>query len=323
MTKATVKSASKAMGPPAGAAFRRKSPILPATNIASRSLVAVVAIMTFLSCLTLGAVVMVAETAANWQSQISREATIQIRPDENIDIEVALESAASVAEGFVGVISTEIVDRQSTASLLEPWLGTGFDMDVLPVPRLVVITIDEGNPPDFEAMRSLLESQVDNVTLDDHRSWADHLVAMSRTTTTVGIGVLVLMLAATVLTVVFATRGAMSSSRPIIDVLHFVGAEARFIAAEFRTHFLRIALMGSAAGGFAAVAVFLVSGWWTASHRASPGADQTAAFLGSMSLGLFGYALIAIIVIVISLLTAITTHLTVVTHLAELDEAAG
>ena len=49
---------------------------------------------------------------------------------------------------------------------------------------------------------------------------------MARTTVTIGMAVLVLMLSATVLSVVFATRGAMAGNGHIIEVLHFVGAEA-------------------------------------------------------------------------------------------------
>jgi cell division protein FtsX len=37
----------------------------------------------------------------------------------------------------------------STARLLEPWLGEGFDMDELPVPRLVIVTIDEDRAAGF------------------------------------------------------------------------------------------------------------------------------------------------------------------------------
>ncbi len=304
-------------GPSAGTS------ILPARSVSSHALVAVIAIMTFLSCLTLGAAMMVSDTASSWQSRISREATIQIRPSDTFDMEAALEAARAIVSEFDGVLSAEIVDRESTARLLEPWLGSGFDIDELPVPRLVVITIDETSPPDFAAMREVLTAQVDNVSLDDHRNWVDHLVAMSRATTTIGLAILVLMLGATILTVVFATRGAMSSSRHIIEVLHFVGAEAGFIAREYRTHFLRIALKGAVSGGFAAVMVFAVSGWWTARNQATPGADQTAAFFGTFSLGLTGYAIIAMIVIVIALLTALTTHLTVISHLADLDEGSS
>ncbi|RUT91166.1 ABC transporter permease, partial [Mesorhizobium sp. M7A.T.Ca.TU.009.02.1.1] len=61
-------------------AQRRMAPIVPAQNIAGRALVLVIAIMTFLSCLTFGAVTLVRDTASVWENQISREATIQIKP---------------------------------------------------------------------------------------------------------------------------------------------------------------------------------------------------------------------------------------------------
>jgi cell division transport system permease protein len=236
---------------------RKPASIVPQESVAGRALIFVIAIMTFLSCLTLGAVTLVRDTASVWQGQIAREATIQIKPAEGFDIEAALTRAAEIAKGFSGVSDVRIVDREATARLLEPWLGSGIDIDELPVPRLVIITIDEANPPDFAAMRSLLQPEVPTATLDDHRTWVDRLVAMASTTVTIGIAVLVLMLSATVLSVVFATRGAMAGNGHIIEVLHFVGAEASFIAQEFRRHFLATGMKGAAAGGIAAVIVFV------------------------------------------------------------------
>lgn len=300
---------------------RRKTSILPSRNVSANALIAVIAIMTFLSCLTLGAVNLVSATATAWQSQISREATVQIRPAEDLDMDAALKEARNIVLGFDGVRDARIVGTEATARLLEPWLGSGLNMDELPVPRLIVITIDEKNPPDFHAMRDVLTAQVRNASLDDHRSWVDRLVAMSRATVSIGIVILCLMLGATVLTVIFATRGAMASSRHVIDVLHFVGAEAGFIATEYRTHFLRIALKGAAAGGFAAVGVFYASGWWTTHNMATPGGDQAAALFGNFALGVSGYAMMAMIVIVVTLLTALTTHFTVIARLARIDES--
>ena len=71
--------------------------------MSGQSLVLVIAIMTFLSCLTLGAVTMIRDTAAVWQTQIAREATIQIKPAEGLDMGVALVKAADIAAGFAGV----------------------------------------------------------------------------------------------------------------------------------------------------------------------------------------------------------------------------
>ncbi|MBP0645411.1 hypothetical protein J8J17_26825, partial [Mycobacterium tuberculosis] len=78
-------------------------------------------------CLTIGAVSLVQSTAATWQSQISTEATIKIRPVEGQDMEALLVQAGKLAQGFSGVKSTRVIDRAATARLLEPWLGTGLN----------------------------------------------------------------------------------------------------------------------------------------------------------------------------------------------------
>jgi cell division transport system permease protein len=298
---------------------RRTAPIVPQQNVAGRALVLVIAIMTFLSCLTLGAVTLVRDTASVWESQISREATIQIKPADGLDMEAALEKAAAITAAFPGVAGVRIVDREATARLLEPWLGSGLDIDELPVPRLVVVTIDETNPPDFAGLHDAIATDVPGATLDDHRTWVDRLVTMARTTVTIGIAVLALMLAATVLSVVFATRGAMAGNGHIIEVLHFVGAEAGFIATQFRRHFLYTGMKGAAAGGLAAVIVFIAFAIWSSRNLATPEADQATALFGNFAIGASGYAGVALIVLLIGALTAATSHLTVVAYLSDID----
>lgn len=300
-------------------AQRRTAPIVPARNVAGNALILVIAIMTFLSCLTLGAVSLVRDTASVWQNQIAREATIQIKPSDGLDMEAALADAAAIAGKFPGVKAARIIDREATARLLEPWLGSGLNIDELPVPRLVVITIDQNSPPDFTGLRTALTGKVPGLSLDDHRTWVDRLVTMARTTVTLGIAVLVLMLSATVLTVVFATRGAMAGNGHIIEVLHFVGAEAKFIASEFRRHFLLTGMKGAAAGGAAAVLVFVAFSFWSSRNLATPQADQATALFGNFAIGATGYAGVALIVLVIGALTAATSHFTVIAYLNDLE----
>lgn len=298
---------------------RPTGPILPPGNIQGSALMVVIAIMAFLACLTFGAVTMIRSTAASWQSQISREITIQIKPEEGLDMERTLTKAKNIALSFVGTKSGQIMDDQATARLLEPWLGSGLDLADLPVPRLVIITIDESHPPDFSAMRDLLKAEVPQAFLDDHRTWVDRLVSMARTTVMIGFAILALVFTAMVLTVVFATRGALSGNRAIIEVLHFVGAESTFVAREFQRHFLKISLKGATTGGVAAAALFLALGVWQDRSLATPQGDQAAALFGSFSLGLPGYLGIFATVIVIALLTTVTARLTVIRTIYEID----
>ena len=68
--------------------------------------------------------------------------------------------------------------------------------------------------------------------------------SMTGATVFAGIGILALVIIATIISVSFATRGAMAANRPIVEVLHFVGAGDRYIANRFLRHFLRLGLRG-------------------------------------------------------------------------------
>ncbi len=297
----------------------RPTPIVPPANVAGQALVTVIAIMTFLASLTLGGVMLVSDAASSWQSQIAREITIQIMPADGLDMAATLARARAAILAQPGVTGASVMDDAATGRLLEPWLGEGLDLDELPVPRLVIVSIDEGAPPDFAALRTRLQAEVPQARLDDHRAFVDRLVAMAQAVVLAGLAILGLVLAATVLTVVFATRGAMSGNRQIIEVLHFVGAQAGFIAAQFQRHFLKLGLVGALSGGAAALVVFAVVGTWTRANEATPEADQIRALFGSFAIGWSGYAAIVALVATVGALTALTSRMTVVRQLAAID----
>ncbi|MGJ8572494.1 MAG: cell division protein FtsX [Hoeflea sp.] len=299
--------------------LRPMAPIVPPVNVSGHALMVVIAIMSFLCALTLGTVTMVQEKAEAWQGDVSREITIQIKPDDGLDMEAALIEVKKAALSFSGTLSADIVDRAATARLLEPWLGEGFDMDELPVPRLVIVTIDETAPPDFSAIRQKLADTVPAATLDDHRAWANRLISMARITVLIGVGILALMFATTMLTVVFATRGVMAGNRHIVEVLHFVGAETSFIGSEFQKRFLLIGLKGSAFGGGIAALGFLLLGAWQSNSMATALNDQVTALFGRFTLSSAGYFGIVGLVILISAMTAVTTRLTVTRTIREID----
>ena len=124
-----------------------------------------------------------------------------------------------------------------------------------------------------------------------------------------------LVVIAMAMAVVFATRGAMSGNREIVDVLHFVGANDSYIARQFQRHFLRLGLKGGLLGGGAAIAAFLffaaLANWWIA----TPGGEQAEALFGSFGLGLRGYGVILGIALLVSLLTGGMSRLIVFRHL--------
>jgi len=295
----------------------RATPLVPVDSAASRALVAVIAILTFLAALCAGAAELVATNSAQWRVAVGSEATIQIRPQPQGDTEALVAQATAMARETPGVVAAEPFSLGQSERLLEPWLGSGLDLAELPVPRLIELQLDPESPPDLDRLRTRLRDAVPGASLDDHAQWLARLSNMAQTIVAVGVALVLLVLIATGLAVAFATRGAMAGNRGIVEVLHYVGAHDAYIAREFRRRFLRLGLEGGLIGGVAAIAVFVALGWVSASWRASPAGDQLEALFGAFEIGARGYVVMALTALVAALVTATMSDLSVRRFLAK------
>src|SRR6476619_3567495 len=140
--------------PQVPARARNLSPIVPRASIAGRALVAVVAIMTFLASITTGTVLLVSASAAEWQSEVASEITIQVRPMAGRDIDRDVAAVAEAMRTQRGIVEVRPFTREESAKLLEPWLGTGLSLDDLPVPRVIIARVEPGAVPDLAALSS-------------------------------------------------------------------------------------------------------------------------------------------------------------------------
>ncbi|UJQ93779.1 cell division protein FtsX [Mariluticola halotolerans] len=297
---------------------RKVAPIVPSQSVAGRTLMFLVAIMTFLSCVTFGGVALVQKSAIAWSADVGREVTIQIRPVEGELMDANLRLAESIAEETPGVANAHALSIEESEALLKPWLGEGLDLTELRIPRLVVVELSDPNGADMERLSRELTA-IKGASLDTHAAWRQQLNTMAGTIVVSGIMVLLLILAATVLAVIFATRGTMASNRDIVDVLHFIGASNRFVAGEFQGRFLMIGLRGGVIGGVSALGFFTFAGIITAILLPGTSGAQINVLFGSFSLGFGGIAGIVLIVPVIAGLTAMTSGVTVRRFLAQIS----
>lgn len=298
-------------------AKRGANPIVPPQSVARRSFLALVAIMSFLACLTVAAVMFVGERADNWQRQIADEVTIQIRPSDTGPIDEAVARAVDIAAQTPGVHSATALSADDAARLLEPWLGKDFDRSELPVPRLIAVSV--AVEADLAALAQRLREEVPGASLDDHGLWLERLTSMARVTTLGGIFILALVMAATALCVVFATRSAMAGNRDVIEVLHFVGAEDSYVAGEFQRHFLILGLKGAGIGGLAAMILFALIGIFGRIQGPTPEEAQLRSLIGGVTIGLPGYVGTLLTIVLIAVIIAATARLTVRRTLRELD----
>ena len=304
--------AASAPEPVLPANLRRNAPLVPTDSAASRALAAVIAILTFLAALCAGAAEIAVSSAGQWQGSVAQEVTVQVRPSAGRDIEADVRQAESLARAAPGIAGARIFTKAESERLLEPWLGSGLDLSDLPVPRLIALTLANDRAADLSALRTALTTALPGVaSLDDHALWLQRLSTMANTFAGIGIGIVLLVLFATGLAVVFATRGAMAGNREVVEVLHFVGADDDYIAKAFQSRFFRLGLRGGVLGAGAALLTCALAGLLARMWRSGPAGEEIEALFGTFQIGWQGYAIIVLIGVIASLVTAAVSRFTV------------
>ncbi len=287
------------------------TPIVQAGTVTGRSLTLVIVIMSFLACLTAGAVYLIHQSANAWLRDIATEVTVQVEARDKNGIDRTLADVGQLLKMTPGVRAVKPLSDSENAQLLEPWLGGGIDvLKELPVPRLIAIEVDRVNPPNFDALRAKLAKDFTGVTLDDHRHWQRQIRTVTRSFALGGLAILLLVGAATTAIIVSATRSALSANREIVEVLHFVGATDKFIAREFAGHFLSLGIRAGIVGAGAAMLMFFLLPF---GMEAIGGGAVTMAelrrLIGAGTLDVAGYLILLSVVVVIAALCMLTSRI--------------
>ena len=232
----------------------------------------IIGLMTYLACLMLAGSMMLSALLAEWTGGLSGTVTVQIMPEpgEPTDIlEARVEKLVRLLDKTEGVAGARAIPLDEIAELLEPWLGVDAPLDGLPVPRLIDVTLDDGESLSMEALRNMLSNADEGAILDDHGLWKEQLAGLVGALEMVAGFIVVLVGFATVGIIVFATRSGMAAHGDIIEVLHLIGAQDDYIARQFQNH----ALSQGLRGGLIGTALGAVTLW--ALDRAADNLDST------------------------------------------------
>jgi cell division transport system permease protein len=236
--------------------LKRPGLIIPPQAAPLRNLTVTMAVMCYLACLAIGALILIDRAVDGWTRGLSREVTVQLKQLQTVDMEGELQKAVALLSKTRGVVSAQILDRKAGLKLLEPWLGN-TNLEELPVPRLIRVTIDENHPPDFAALDAALQAEIKGANLDTHRRWEAELTRMAHTLSLLSYVILALISASAIAMVIFAARAVLDANRDVVDVLHLVGATDTYIARQIDRRFLVTGLLAGCLGVTLGVVTFL------------------------------------------------------------------
>lgn len=287
--------------------------IIPSNVASLTSLTVTMAVMSYLACLAIGALILVDRAVTNWTSGLSREMTVQVRIVRDADIGQEVERARAILVSFPGIQEVEVLDESAGARLLEPWLGTR-SLEGLPVPRLIRVVTDTAHPPDVQALENAL-SPVKGARLDTHQKWEAELTRMARALSVLSYAILALISVSAIAIVVFATRAVLQANRHIVDLLHLVGARDSYIARQIDGRFLRTGLLSGFIGVGLGLMTFLLLGLFGGSSEGGFAAASRGLLFSAPSIAVWSYGFLFAVPLAATLICLITARITLMRRL--------
>ena len=184
--------------------------------------------------------------ADRWSAELARSSTVTIlAPEEQMDAQA--EAALIAVRTTPGIQSARLLSEEEQSTLLAPWLGSDLTLDVLPVPRVIVMEETVAGP-DADSLRLRLEGEAPDAVYDDHTRWRRPMVAAAQRLRLFGLGALGLIALATAGMITLAAQASLAANEQIIGTLRLIGAQDNYIAGAFVRRFTLRALGGGVAG---------------------------------------------------------------------------
>lgn len=260
----------------------------------------IIAIMLFLTVLGAALGLATRNAANSLEGQLVGRATVQIVAGDPARREAEAARALAAARSMPEVHRAVPVDRKELAELLRPWLGADGGDPELPVPAMIDLELVNDAPATVQRVRQAVQRAAPAARVDAHEAWMAPVADFLDLIVSIAAVLVFLMATATAAVVVLAARAGLDAHRPTIEVMHMLGSTDVQIARLFQRRIARDALIGSAIGGIAAIGtVALVS------TRASGLGSE---LLGGASLGMSGWAILAILPIAFVVLAALAAR---------------
>ncbi len=227
---------------------RGRDPLGLRRALADRLLPSLVAAMVLLGALAMAGADAASALAARWQAGAAAAITVQLpagTPPERVA------AARAALEALPAVAAAEVLDQDSLAALLRPWLGDAVAGEVLPLPVLIELRLTR-LPADAPALAArVAEAAGPGAAVEAHGVWVARLVALARSLQAVALAALLLVAGIAAAVVAVAVRAGIAARREAIAILHDLGATDAEIAGRFA---VRAALLVGG-GGLAGTAV--------------------------------------------------------------------
>ena len=209
----------------------------------------VMAIMVALTVLAAGGALALANVVGSARSDLAGSVTVQIVEADTASRDQQARRALEVLQGLGGVAEIRRVPDAELSELVEPWLGSDFDGEVVPLPALIDVRLDaEASPGRIAALEDALAEAAPSARVDAQSDWLGPVFSAFSSLRWLAVGLIVLLAFTGAAAVWLAARNALGTNRATIEVVHLLGGTDAQIARIFQRSVMIDAALGGLLG---------------------------------------------------------------------------
>nr|WP_247711242.1 FtsX-like permease family protein [Qipengyuania vesicularis] len=209
----------------------------------------VIAIMVALTVVAASGALSLSNMVSTARGELAGTATVQVvEPDPELRQE-QVEAVGDVLGRDPAVAGFRIVPQEDIAELLEPWLGSGEEIEGVPIPALIDVEMRKAD--DGEALARIenaLREIAPRARIDAQSVWLAPVLSALSALKITALALIAMLAFVGAAAVWLAARNALGGNRDTIEIVHLLGGSDDQIARIFQRSILLDAAVGGVLG---------------------------------------------------------------------------
>ena len=286
---------------------RRAAGLLPQARLGG-PMPWVIAIMVALTVVAAGGALALSNMVSAASGDLAGSATVQIIEPDADQRAVQVEAVQDLLAQDPAVQGFRVVPEEDIAELLEPWLGTGEEVEAVPLPSLVDVELRDGaGRDDYARLEAAMREVAPRARIDAQSDWLAPVLSALSALKWMALALILMLGFVGAAAVWLAARNALGGNRKTIEVVHLLGGSDDQIARIFQRSILLDAVIGGVLG--------LAAGVLAMSLLARQFAALQSGMVAGGSLTAVDWVLIALVPLFAVAIAVYTARMTVLSSL--------
>ncbi len=283
----------------------------------TRFLITLITLMSFLAVLALSGVFALNSMTNKWSSGLENKITIEISVETKdghiLSQDTILKETKDLYEmlsSHKSVRSVEILGSEEIQELISPWIGNDLDLANIPLPGLIAVEIKNLDDDDFHILKKDIQKTSKHANIETHEQWLADLINFTKTLKTLSLLIALLIGSITTIAIASAVRTRLAIHHDEVELLHYMGATDDYIIHQFQRHTIMLALKGAIIGTVLGISVVSSLTFFSRGSGSE--------LMPVIYIGISGVFILLFIPVIAAIITAITSHITVLRSLAKM-----